>query len=300
MYFTRRHSARSSTEGRTTKGQCRDLHGQATVEGPSIIGARIGSRFEIAAFGALGTSLKFQVVSISAPWSVGLPIPIRIRGDRETLPSFRMWRNPRRESSHAAGVRRRPAAANSSAGHTSLQSWMCMRPRPRGAGRKGLVRSLSLPRRRVRPRSDDANRQQYSAHNSHRCRGRPLLVPGSTNAMRPASIRSRNPPSRLAANCQRSLLRSEAHHLSYPVTRRVTDRSTPRQRMHWVLRAPRPSDWPAWQAEATHARRSANLASISHWMSAKTIAVDTPNRSIPLAASSGPKNLQCAVMITSP
>lgn len=178
MYFSRRRSTRSSIEGRTTKGLCRELRGQATVEGPSFTAARIGSRFEIAAFGALGTSLKFQAVSISAPCSVRLPAPIRIRCDRETLPSFRMWRNLRRESSHAADGRRRPGAANSSAGHTSLQSWMCMRPRPRGASRKALVRSLRLPHRRVRPRSEDANRQQYSAHNSHHRRGRPQLVPG--------------------------------------------------------------------------------------------------------------------------
>lgn len=49
-----------------------------------------------------------------------------------------------------------------------------------------------------------------------------------------------------------------------------------------------------------HALRSPYRASISHCMIAKTMAVDTPNRSIPLAASSGPRNLQCGVMIRSP
>src|SRR5215475_11723539 len=38
--------------------------------------------------------------------------------------------------------------------------------------------------------------------------------------------------------------------------------------------------------------RSSNLARSSRWMTAKTIAVETPNMSAPFAASSGPNNRQ--------
>ena len=46
--------------------------------------------------------------------------------------------------------------------------------------------------------------------------------------------------------------------------------------------------------------RSVNLASISQIMTAKIVAVETPNRSIPFAVSSGPNNLQEGVMMKSP
>ena len=49
-----------------------------------------------------------------------------------------------------------------------------------------------------------------------------------------------------------------------------------------------------------HSLRSANLAWSKRWITVKMIAVETPNMSIPLAASSGPSSLHEGLMITLP
>ena len=244
---------------RATEEQRREVRGSTCGGRFSFTPARTRSRFAIAAFGERDIFPRFAAISTVARRSADLPIPIRAQYDPESLPSFRTRRNPRRESSHAAGVRSRPRAANFFAVHTFPESWKCTRPTPRAAGRKALVRSLCRPQQRVHPRSDDASRQQFSAQSSRRRRAQPRSVPGSMHAAKPFPVRSCNPPRRSAANFQHGLVRVPAHCL-----------------------------------------RSPNLASISHWISAKTMAVDTPNRSMPLAASSGPRNLQCGVMTRSP